>query len=453
MDIEVTVDRRSSTNGFADTYLSLSGNHTSVAKARLDVEYSPIWSLCGSVPDLASDLLLFGATVYATDKLVKRETAEDAWTRTLNISIPVADRSSWESASPSLESCVSFLTGDEWSFEFAERKTSLILPSTRGAKTRGSISDVTAVSLFSGGLDSMIGVIDWLEESEGKLLVVGHHDGDVAGPLADQRKLLGPISTAYPGRVKSLLVRGGVKPSGSEISFRSRSLLFLAIALHVASASRSDIPVLIPENGNIALNVPLTPSRQGSCSTRTAHPHYLHRLLDALVALGVPNRIENPLREKTKGECVTQCKNQKLLRALYVQSVSCAKRGHTSSWVRRRAGQCGRCTPCVYRRAALHAAGLDDEIYGSDFCRGEVAVVRSDGSGAAADGAADVRAILAFLRARPSEREISRRLASNGRITFDKSPAASALVQRAMREVAQLVADKGTKAVRKAAGV
>jgi hypothetical protein len=452
MNVNVTIDPRSSHNGFADVRLVGTAGSDATFRHRLDVEYQPMWDGCGPVPEVHSDLLLVAGAVYAIDKAVVRDRMPDRWTRSFSVRLPVQDPDRWEQARAPLESCVQFLTGDEWTFEFAGRRTPLVRPGARLAGRRVSLSDVDAIGLFSGGLDSLIGTIDWLEEMPGRILLVGHHDGDVAGPLTDQRRLLAMFDEPYCGRWGSVLPRVGVVPSGDEISFRSRSLLFLGLAIHAAGAARPGTPVLIPENGNIALNVPLTPSRQGSCSTRTAHPHYLGLLRAVLAALDVDVPVVNPLAAKTKGQCVLQCRNPGLLRAAYPRSASCAKRGHRSSWIRRDAAQCGRCIPCLYRRAALHAAGWDSERYGVDVCAGEIPLPDRV-SGAAPKGAEDILAMLAFVREDPAPAEIARRLTSNGRIPPAEAMEAAALVGRAMDEVRALIADKATSKIKRAAGL
>lgn len=61
---------------------------------------------------------------------------------------------------------------------------------------------------------------------------------------------------------------------GSENTSRGRSLLFLCAALSVAGILGENVPVYIPENGFIGLNIPLTGGRKGTCSTRTTHPYF-----------------------------------------------------------------------------------------------------------------------------------------------------------------------------------
>jgi hypothetical protein len=242
----------------------------------------------------------------------------------------------------------------------------------------------------------------------------------------------------------------GIGHSGksAEITMRSRSILFVALGAVVAAHLGERTPLLIPENGTIALNVPLTPSRRGSCSTRTAHPHYLALLQDWLDGLGLVHPLQNPLLGKTKGEAAVQCRNQAAFKDTALLSTSCAKRGHTSSWVRRTAGSCGRCMPCIYRRAALHSIGMDLEVYGSDICVGEVDVCNPD-----SDAADDLRACLSFLRRNHPVEAIAKMLIANGHLPPKDAIQHASTVTRAMNEIRQLLREKGDAVIRKLAGV
>lgn len=112
------------------------------------------------------------------------------------------------------------------------------------------------------------------------------------------------------------------------------------------------ITLKVPENGLIAVNVPLDPLRLGALSTRTTHPFYIARWNDALKMLGVNVRIENPYWSRTKGEMVRGCANGALLRALTPFSLSCAS-PVKGRWQGLGTQHCGYCVPCLIRRAAL----------------------------------------------------------------------------------------------------
>lgn len=266
-------------------------------------------------------------------------------------------------------------------------------------------------------------------------LLIGENSGDGVTYEDDNDK-----------RLIDLQVRAGQNPSGKETTFRSRSILFLAIGIYAAASIGEDIPLLIPENGTIALNIPLTPSRRGTCSTRTAHPNYLRMLSHIIQSVRICNPILNPLGMKTKGEAISQCKNQQVLQNAIPDSVSCGKSGHKSSWIRRDAKGCGRCVPCIFRRASLHVINADTEIYGIDICSDEIDLTGNKAS------VNDLRAVLAFLGHNYNIEEIKRLLLSSG-VPIEEIDEYSSLVIRAMAEVKELIDDKGTTGIKRLIGL
>lgn len=445
MKLRVQVDKKNSTSeGFP---VSKIVDEEDKCLATLDVQ-STAFAFPALPDSIPADFLFIASTVYTLDKLVNRTGAEDGWTRRFDITIPVSSPNVWKLASIELNECVSFLTGDRWNFEFIQLSRQLF-GKTSLARHSLPFFRPAAISLFSGGLDSLVGVIDWLEANpEKKLLLAGHHDKQMTGPFGDQRNLLPALRTAYPQRLHATLVRVGNDGESPEITLRGRSLVFIAVAVCVASAYKLKGPLLLPENGTIALNVPLSPSRRGSCSTRTAHPYYVAQLQKVLSLVGIGNVIVNPLLTKTKGEVVLGCLNQPLLSEICTTSVSCAKRGHKREWNNRSANGCGRCMPCIYRRAALHTAGLDSEKYGLDFCKGEV-----DFNAQGERGPADLRACMSFLRNNYTTNQIQTFLLSNGILEIGKMDEYSGLVARAFDEIRQLIRDKARKDLQRMAGI
>ncbi len=108
--------------------------------------------------------------------------------------------------------------------------------------------------LFSGGLDSLVGALDFLEAGQ-RLLLVSHYDfGQLAGI---QQTLAAALLRHYgPERVHHLGIRVQF-PEAPELSMRSRSLLYLALGLAAAAGFGAATPLIIPENGWISLNPPL----------------------------------------------------------------------------------------------------------------------------------------------------------------------------------------------------
>jgi 7-cyano-7-deazaguanine synthase in queuosine biosynthesis len=447
MKVAVRIDPKKATkHGLAVIYLE---DGASSHLGQLDIEFSKLAALRNRNPK-AMDLLLVAATVYALDKLITRKSAPDCWTREFAVSIPVSDEKLWNSVRDELSLSVAFLTGDLWSLRFTKLNVSIVRP-RRAKRSRRITPPLRAdvVCLFSGGLDSLVGAINRLETNQDeKLLLVGHHDGDIAGPLSDQERLLERVRPFYKGRTTPVLVRVGHSPTGKDMTLRSRSLIFLALGIYAASAMGPDVPLVIPENGTITVDVPLTPSRRGSCSTRTTHPYFLKSFQHVMEIVGLNNKFSNPFEWKTKGEVVSQCKNQSLLKQVARLSVSCAKRGHNKTWLDRSAKACGRCMPCIYRRASLHVVGLENEKYGFDVCKGEVDLSEQDKK-----GPNDVRACFSFLKRQPSPKDIGTLLLTNGSLDVSRLSDYAHLVIRAMEEIRTLLRDKASLEVRFLAGI
>lgn len=151
---------------------------------------------------------------------------------------------------------------------------------------------------------------------------------------------------------------------------RGRSFLFFAAGAFAGSGLGNQFVLYVPENGLIALNVPLDPLRLGSFSTHTTHPFYIARWNELLQLVGINGKIENPYWNKTKGEMVRDCANPNLLASLAPQSLSCAS-PTKGRWAGHAAGHCGFCLPCLIRRASLR--GSDQTHYTlADLSAGEL---------------------------------------------------------------------------------
>lgn len=421
----------------------------------LDLEFSILHDRCQIPTPVILDFLFLASVAYSIDKLIPRKKTDDHWTRTLEFSLPVSDPKIWSTVTNDLETCLSFLTGDAWIISFTEREHKLYRPKQRTRRLKvPPPADGDTVSLFSGGLDSLIGTLDYLKGNpSNNLFLVGHRDG--AGPKSDQERLYNILDEHYESQLDLLqmrighkMLKNGLTRLSQENTLRSRSFLFIALGVYVAHSIGKQIPLLMPENGAIALNVPLTPARRGSCSTRTAHPYLLNTLCKILDKLGIQNPLYNPLELKTKGECVQQCLDQKILHAAAKKSVSCAKRSHRRTWKNRNARECGKCLPCIYRRASLHKVGLDEGTdYGRDVCEGDVNL---DCDKRLAD---DLRALLSFLRRDLSKQDIASLLLSNGHIEIPRLEEYASIVARSMDEVRDLLRDRGNDEIKRRASL
>jgi hypothetical protein len=131
------------------------------------------------------------------------------------------------------------------------------------------------------------------------------------------------------------------------------------LAITIANAAKIN-EVVIPENGLIAINPPLQKSRLGTLSTRTTHPLYLSQLLEFVREAGIyQGTIKNPFMYQSKTDMLLGVDSA--LHPLLVRSVSCAHAGEVRWEGKAGHRHCGRCVPCIYRRAAMIRAGLDGQ--------------------------------------------------------------------------------------------
>jgi hypothetical protein len=305
--------------------------------------------------EIGVDVLVLAAHVHAADTRISRASeSQDGWTREIRLIVPVSDPALWVGVAPTFVRMLNFLTGDRWSLAFRARprRFAKIVPA-RPARLIGPPFDDLA--LFSGGLDSLIGAIDALEAGSTPLLL--SHAGEGATSDA-QTTIFDVLKTHYRRRPFDRLrlwmafPDGIVSGSDGENTTRGRSFLFFALGVFAGSGLGAPFTLKVPENGLIAVNVPLDPLRLGALSTRTTHPFYIARWNDALQGLGLNGRIVNPYWNKTKGEMVAACADGNLLRSLIASSTSCAA-PTKGRWQGLGAQHCGYCLPCLIRRAAL----------------------------------------------------------------------------------------------------
>jgi 7-cyano-7-deazaguanine synthase in queuosine biosynthesis len=312
----------------------------------------------GSVPPAeATDLVYLAMSAYSADLRIPRRFGAERWQREIVLHLPVQDLALWSEHAAHVERTLSFLTGDMWELRLRSRHATQ--PSTRQSK----LDKVQYVCLFSGGLDSLVGALDLL--SQGKFVaLVGHHGAGITNSVQD--RVLAAVKAKY-GPTAAPFMFHAQPPKGNvtdgEPTMRSRSFLFLSLGVAVASSLGGSAPLVVAENGLISLNVPLTAARSGSRSTRTTHPHFIALFRELLVRLGLPHGVEMPYRFRTKGEMLSECKDQGTLAVSSPLTMSCshpeAGRFHGYSPNH----HCGYCVPCIIRKAAMKSAGLADAPY------------------------------------------------------------------------------------------
>lgn len=309
--------------------------------------------------EIGFDILTLATMVYLADTRISRQThGQDSWSREIQLEVSVSDSILWNEQARLINRMLKFLTGDFWSVSFTSRAWKFVQEEKAEEKS-GAYDRAT---LFSGGMDSLISTINLMETKNNALLI--GHAGEGFTKNA-QTNLLAKFDAKYTDLLHTLVdfwlsfpdcyIPGG----GNDNNTRSRSFLFIGLGLFTITGTANIKELMVPENGLIALNVPLDETRVGSFSTRTTHPFYLELWNKLLAELGLDLSVINPYWNKTKGEMADECLNKEFLFDTMKISFSCSSPGK-ARWKGLSPQHCGYCVPCLIRRAAMYKAFGDD---------------------------------------------------------------------------------------------
>jgi len=372
----------------------------------------------------AWDFLSIALSCVCADMAGHRKKSPDGWTREFDLTIAVSNPSFWESQKATIQIALDFLTTDRWSINFVDGGYSPLTANTK------RILSGDCVTLLSGGMDSLIGTIDLVADKRVPVTV----SQVVRGDKSKQKYFPNLINDKLTSIIMSHAAR---VPNGeTPASQRSRSIVFLAYAALIASSIattslKRPIDFFVSENGFISLNPPLTPMRLGSLSTRTTHPTYLSKIQTIFDAANMGLKIQNRYSFKTKGEMLKECADQNLVMQLAHESTSCGR------YLTYNYTHCGRCIPCLVRRAAFFKWEVSDQTkYEFDN------IGKNDPDYSGFD---DVRAVaMAILEVKEIgvERWMGANL-SSASIT-DQTPY-QGLVGRGLKELEAFLLDRGVK--------
>jgi len=325
------------------------------------------------LPDRILDLLEIAAYVFAADRWTPRGPKDavefHAWPRSMHFVIRVRDHTFWDrpEVKEKLADALVFMTGDrEYTFEFAHGHktppTSLFDSKEFRIETRGPAS----VVLFSGGLDSLAGVLDRLHSTNEDIYLISHRSGQ---PITKhtQNCLVQCLKQAYPDRIHHYSFECGLsKKRAEEETQRTRAFLFGSIAFALAHRL-SQTQFFVYENGITSLNLLRRQDLINARASRTTHPK-THALMARFLAEVQGKLVEvlNPFWQHTKTD-VFQLVDRMGGRNLISSAVSCSKTFQRLE----PATHCGCCFQCIDRRFAAYASGLQDidncGIYSKDI--------------------------------------------------------------------------------------
>lgn len=345
---------RKSAAGENAVKLRTSGSHRNV-RLELDQVGS---QLNAQAPPRIVDLVEIATLVYVADQ-IQRRGADDVesmgahWRRRLRFEISVRDLAFWKSGpvTEALVELLSFLSEDEYEFTFSQYQHPPTLDSylTFG---NGTGNSPESVILFSGGLDSLGGVVERVVTGGENALLVTHES--TTKLRTRHQTLRSMIDGAVKGTPpQHITVRINKKDQQEkEYTQRARSFLYAALATAIARLAGLE-GIKFFENGVVSLNLPLSPQVVGARATRTTHPLVLTRMrrLFSLVA-GVNFNVENGFLWKTKADVVRGLVDAGF-GSMLSWSTSC-----THTWTFSNAKpHCGECSQCIDRRFAVLAGG------------------------------------------------------------------------------------------------
>lgn len=324
-----------------------------------------LWRTKAVFSPLFDDLHRIAWTVHFLDRLFVRGTR--AWKRNFRCSIGVFDPDFWSSPLnyELLTNILHFISGDDWEFEFTQS-------AKKGSAQRILDLDFEneVLCLYSGGLDSMAGLVHQLQQYPDKFFVpiTVCHRTDIRKSTYHQLaaiaklypNLLHKQRCAFPFRMEKQYELFGVKREPTQ---RTRSFLFTVIG-GITALQRGGNQLEVYEAGIGAINAPLLPQMSGSMTTRSSHPEFLRMVGELLSLISQKEfKIVLPFANATKGELISSLKGKHALRKLARTSFSCV------CYPRRKLEKkvCGKCLACIFRRIALHHAGIRENLENYEF--------------------------------------------------------------------------------------
>lgn len=334
-------------------------------------------SAFGNLTSLEEDILNIGAAIFATDIALKRGENENM-IRNIEITIPVVNLSTFRQVLDDIQYALYILSHDAWKINFVQKMGLPEVPRKWNIENEGE------VLLFSGGLDSFAAAIRSGVMGQ-KTYLVSHVTANqvISGT---QQDLYEHLNSFYPNQFLrySFRVSGIGKPSKGldfpsdkhrEETQRTRSFMFLSLAGLVARRCSVKDVVMIAENGQMAIHLPLSAGRISAFSTHTAHPEFTTLMSSILSTVMDYNiAITNPFLYMTKAEVVAILFPQH--QTIISKTVSCWKASRVSEF-----NHCGICVPCLIRRIALEHNECFIHEYAQDLLHSNVSKLGPDDDG------------------------------------------------------------------------
>ena len=330
------------------------------------------------LPDRILDLLEIAAYVFCADRRTprgpKNRVEYHSWSRMFHFVIKVRDFEFWNKSEvkKKLKESLSFMSGDR-SYHFTFQPGHSTPPAGLFDDKKFLIEGQsnTKVILFSGGLDSLSGVVEHLSNSTDQLCLISHRSGQPR-TARTQDRLIEALDKRYPGRIKYYKFHCSLRGiRAREETQRTRAFLYTSIA-YALSHALSQKEIVVYENGITSINFPKRQDQINARASRTTHPRTIV-LLENLFSVIDDSKIKitTPFLWKTKTD-IFNLLTELGRKDLITSTVSCSQTFQHLG----QATHCGGCSQCIDRRFAAYGSKLDDldegGIYKSDFIENEI---------------------------------------------------------------------------------
>ena len=332
------------------------------------------------IPDRIKDLLEIAGYVYAADRLTKRGTPKDleyhSWSREFHFIVKVRDIEFWSNHNlkKQLNEALCFLSGD----------TNFIFSFESGGKDIGQLSlfdsdeiklnkkGNSSIALFSGGLDSLAGIIETLETTNRNLILISHRSNN-PGITQLQKGVFNLLQNDYKSRIQYYPFYCNLRGERAvEETQRTRIFLYTSIAYALSDLASED-EILVFENGMTSLNFYKRQDLINARASRTTHPKALKLFEDLYSSVGESRKyIKHPFLFNTKTDIILKIKQ--FNKTNYLNStISCTKTFNAFK-NNSQATHCGGCSQCIDRRFAAFASNCENEdaIYDVDLSIDEI---------------------------------------------------------------------------------
>lgn len=314
------------------------------------------------LPIRIRDLLEIAGYIFCADRSFSRGRKDalehHAWSRNLHFFIKVRDFDFWNrnDVKQSLSEILEFISGDEkYQFTFMPGRSNDIINLFDNETFLTEPKHPSIIALFSGGLDSLSGVVDALENSESHVYLISHRSQQPS-TTRTQNKLVLALQNHYNSRVHHYKFYCSFSHARArDENQRTRSFLYCSIA-YALSTSLKQNNFYVYENGVTAINFPKREDMGLARASRTTHPKTIH-LLERFFSLmnGAVFNIHTPLLWSTKADILRSLETNR--RPEFISSaVSCSKTFNN----REQYTHCGECSQCIDRRLAAYAANLQN---------------------------------------------------------------------------------------------